>query len=232
MIPSPSLHGQALAERFEDLSGLLKDARPLWTPRPFTGLPASWEGDLPELASWLRTLTDDQTDALEDLPALPPDAPGWESWAGRIATGVAVGEAQRVAVPGLDGPRLPLGIKGRKWAQIRAFAGVALASRGPRSERLVDWCAGKGHLGRTLSVVTGLPVLAVERQGPLCAAGAELARKAKAPCRFSEADVLRTPPPLELRHDALAVSLLTNMQVVVFDESLHDAWLRRRRIRP
>ena len=32
--------------------------------------------------------------------------------------------------------------------------------------------------------------------------------------------------------DALAVSLLRNMEVVVFDDSLHDAWQRRRRSRP
>ena len=40
------------------------------------------------------------------------------------------------------------GVPGRKWAQIEAFGRCLTYARTP--EHWLDWCAGKGHLGRRL----------------------------------------------------------------------------------
>ncbi|WP_413700062.1 hypothetical protein ACLKMH_22685 [Psychromonas sp. KJ10-10] len=48
---------------------------------------------------------------------------------------------------------LQTGIKGRKWSQITAFA-EQINTLNP----IVEWCAGKGHLGRLISWQKKLPL--------------------------------------------------------------------------
>ena len=160
-----------------------------------------------ELAAWLRGLATSEIDVLEGSPCLPPEASGFAGWTRRIAEATAIGPSPRVPCPALDGPGLARGIKGRKWSQLRAFVPVALAARRPGTKTLIDWCAGKGHLGRTLSALTDLPAVLVERQPKLCASGAELAERAGVRCAVSQSDVLRAPAPKELDSNALAVAL-------------------------
>ena len=45
-------------------------------------------------------------------------------------------------------------IKGRKWAQITHVISVMNGTY----SGIVDWCCGKGHLGRTLSHVLDVPL--------------------------------------------------------------------------
>ena len=48
--PDAPLRGDELATRFDVLTALLGEARSLWGPRPFTGLPVPWEREQPALA--------------------------------------------------------------------------------------------------------------------------------------------------------------------------------------
>lgn len=57
---------------------------------------------------------------------------------------------------------------GRKQAQIEAFTACLPAHRGP----YLEWCAGKGHLGRLVSLHRQAEVLSLELQAPLCEEGA------------------------------------------------------------
>lgn len=90
-------------------------------------------------------------------------------------------------MPGLN--VRPDGVDERKWRQIGAFLEVAIPRLPPDLRELVDWCAGKGHLGRTASLLTGLPVLSVELNSSLVTAGRDLARRASASVSFVVADV-------------------------------------------
>lgn len=116
----------------------------------------------------------------------PRDLERWAHEAGRH-TAVPALEAWPYSPARRDALR---GIPARKWLQIQAFAGAALAALPPGVERVVDWCAGKSHLGRTVGLGSGLPVTAVERRRDLCATGAVLADRAGATCDFVCADVL------------------------------------------
>jgi hypothetical protein len=60
-------------------------------------------------------------------------------------------------LPALD-PRLRRTIPGRKYEQIKAFASHLLATPAP----VLEWCAGKGHLGRVLAHVDKRPVHSLE----------------------------------------------------------------------
>jgi hypothetical protein len=79
-------------------------------------------------------------------------------------------------------------IPGRKQAQIEAYADALGQPRAP----LLEWCAGKGHLGRLLAHRWHWPVASLEIDATLCEAGEDLARHAHVDCmqHFIRADAL------------------------------------------
>lgn len=80
-------------------------------------------------------------------------------------------------------------IGGRKWQQILLFAEAAATSDLP----VLEWCAGKGHLGRVFAQQFQRPVCSVEWQATLCDQGAAAARKLALPQSFVCRDVLQQP---------------------------------------
>lgn len=77
------------------------------------------------------------------------------------------------------------GIGGRKLSQIQHFCQQLAPSELP----LLEWCAGKGHLGRLLAA-QGRQVTSIEWQAELCQQGEALAAQFQLPQRFVCADVL------------------------------------------
>jgi len=64
-------------------------------------------------------------------------------------------------------------IKGRKWEQITAFVQHLPDAGLP----VLEWCAGKGHLGRLIARARGVDVLSLEWQAILCEEGQAFADK-------------------------------------------------------
>ena len=77
-------------------------------------------------------------------------------------------------------------IPGRKREQIEAFAAAA----GPGKQPVLDWCGGKGHLGRLLALAWQQPVHTLDIDAGLCEAGNSLARRANARQEFVVSDAL------------------------------------------
>lgn len=188
----------ALAGRLEAVADRLEADAPLWRAQPFKELAVPWTEDAPALATALLALDDASLEALETDP---------EALRERLATVDDRFRAVRelVALPVLPARTLPdpgpfadRHVPGRKWAQLRAFA-AALPETGAR---LVDWCAGKGHLGRLLAGA-GAEVRCIEHDAALCAAGRALA--GARPLRFEHRDVL--DPTLPLGPDEHVVAL-------------------------
>ena len=142
------LTGEDLLARFTALDAFLIEHQALWKPRPFTHLSLAWEASYPELALWLRGRSLEDAENAHNQPADLVDAPEpFASLAALSAELSAVGE-----LPGhtLDaaGHRLNVDVPGRKWQQIEAFASrLSFASQ---PTHWLDWCSGKGHLGRRL----------------------------------------------------------------------------------
>lgn len=90
------------------------------------------------------------------------------------------------------------GIGGRKLEQIDAF----LDAVGPLRMPALDWCAGKGHLGRLAALRDDVAVDCLERDPALCRSGAQLARRDAVTLRFIAADALSpvAEPQLAGRH--------------------------------
>lgn len=80
------------------------------------------------------------------------------------------------------------GIQGRKLAQIDGFSQLVSSHKG-----IIEWCAGKGHLGRILSFRKRLSVQSVEYQKALCDQGQRLAERSQLSQRFIHADVMQLP---------------------------------------
>lgn len=109
--------------------------------------------------------------------------------------------------PDLEGlPSWPFwltnGIGGRKLSQIQAFCQHLPNTSLP----VLEWCAGKGHLGRLLAA-KGRQVTSVEWQASLCQAGDRLAKQFMLPQQFVCADVLSQVGPALLKPAQQVIAL-------------------------
>lgn len=207
---APLRGATAIRERLGSVVAALAAAEALLSASPFRETTPAWLDSDPRLASELLALDDASLDALE----LAPDT--LTERLGRIDARFAslpalthIGRWPEIAppVPAAEPPHVP----GRKWAQIRAFLGALAPGRGPA----VDWCAGKGHLGRQLHLRGGGPVRCIERDAMLCAAGEALA--SDLPLVFERRDVIAKPPVLRTDEHVVALHACGHLHDALID---------------
>jgi hypothetical protein len=181
------LTGEALLARFTALDAFLIEHQALWKPRPFTHLSLPWAVAYPELALWLRGRSLEDAERAHNHPADLIDAPEpFASLAALSAELSAVGELPEHALE-TPGHRLNVDVPGRKWQQIEAFASrLSFASQ---PTHWLDWCSGKGHLGRRL-LGTGQQLTCVEYDPALVASGQALSQRHHLHALHVEQDVL------------------------------------------
>lgn len=175
------------ARRRAALEAFLLDLAPIWTPSPFCEARPAWCATHPALANALLALDDATLAALsaDDAAArafLCPHLPALAEL--RALIDLPQRETAQVPAPGhLAAWHF---IPGRKAAQIDAFAAAVGEPRAP----LVEWCSGKGHLGRRFLMAWGGEAKALERNAVLCHEGEALSARARLQQRFEVADVL------------------------------------------
>ncbi|OPB11093.1 methyltransferase [Pseudomonas synxantha] len=133
--------------RFQALDAFLIEYQGLWRPRPFTQLQLPWETEHPELSQWLRRRTLADAEASHNHPhGLPAPAP----FPQLAAQALRLSAVDKLPAHSLDPARhrLNVDVPGRKWQQIEAFGAALTFAQTPA--HWLDWCAGKGHLGRRL----------------------------------------------------------------------------------
>ncbi|HEY0634460.1 MAG TPA: methyltransferase [Gammaproteobacteria bacterium] len=198
----PLMNSHPFAERLQRLDALLAETQWLWRPPPFKELRPAWCERLPELTAALLALDD------ELLAALAADDEARRVWlrdylplvdelAGLVQL-PAVGETMPFDVS----PHFGWEIPGRKWTQITSFASALGCVRAP----LLEWCGGKGHLGRLLGMQWQQPVVTLELNGTLCEEGARLAQRAHVAQQFRQGDAL-SQDSAQLLHAHHAVAL-------------------------
>jgi hypothetical protein len=94
-------------------------------------------------------------------------------------------------------------IKGRKLEQIQHFAAQMQQSKLP----VLEWCAGKGHLGRWLSFSQQREVMSLEWQQLLCQDGQLQAEKLKLTQGFIQADALAADSENYVKVEQQAIAL-------------------------
>lgn len=177
--------------RLDALSAFLTRRRPLWEERPFVQESLSWEEEYPAVARWCRGLSTEEVASGQGSPGCEGDHLPAEfvSWGEEARALTALPAYPGVALKGADSVALAQGVPGRKWRQLCAFAGVVQPLLDPGLLGMVDWCAGKGHLGRLMGLGTGLPVTLLERDPQLCRIGERAAAAFGVRCEFIPEDV-------------------------------------------
>ncbi|WP_300730920.1 methyltransferase [Pseudomonas sp.] len=197
------LEGESLLTRFQALDAFLTEHQHLWRPRPFTLLNVPWEAQHPALAHWLRQRSLHDADAShnhpEHLPA-PASFPEWARTARTLSTvGRLPGQPPAPAVRGLQ-----VDVPGRKWEQIEAFASRLVFDKTPT--HWLDWCAGKGHLGRRL-ISDEQHLTCLEYDRALIEAGQALSQRHHLQARHVQQDVLAPDAALQLKANMTPVAL-------------------------
>lgn len=176
------------AEQFQTLGAELVRHRALWFEQPFKVAEPEWTRSHPELAQAVARLDDRQ---LEGLEASESELARWmgpriEDHEALVrARRIAAFQPRRLALPSAPEP----GVPGRKWQQILGFVRCMCDSDQP----VLEWCSGKGHLGRFVGTVTGASVTCVERDPALAHTGARLAGERQASVDFQTLDALGRP---------------------------------------
>lgn len=145
----------------------------LWREQPFKNPRPDWCLQLPGLTQCLLNLADTDVKRLERnhealLELLIPFIPSLQSL-------VSLCHLKKVATPlaVLSESRFGWEVPGRKLAQISAFSQVISQVNSP----LLEWCGGKGHLGRSLALLWQSPVETVEWDQALCDEGKRLSTR-------------------------------------------------------
>jgi len=178
--------GIELRRRRRELDAGLTEFYGLWHPQPFREPRPAWCEDFPALAS--------------EVLALPDAAVAHFTNDDEAALGLLARHVPAVAdflpltrLPACLGPDLPdygphwaWEIPGRKRSQIETFAAAAAPSGLP----VLDWCGGKGHLGRLLALHWRVKATSLDIDAALCAEGENLARRTRVAHDFVVADAL------------------------------------------
>lgn len=160
-----------LSERQKQLDVLLPEFHDFWHPQPFRQTRPAWCEAFPDLAEELLDLGDAEVAFLNDDSAAALALLGRHVPA--VADLAALAElAQRpVRLLAEHNPSWAWEIPGRKRQQIEAFAAASRCG----GSSVIDWCGGKGHLGRLLALQWAVPVHTLEIDLALCTDGESLA---------------------------------------------------------
>lgn len=200
------LQGEQLHSRFQALDSFLLEHQGLWRPRPFTQLHLPWEREHPALSQWLRQRS------LVDADTPPAHAPEpYPQLAAQCQALSAVGELSTIDLAAAS-PRLKVDVPGRKWQQIEAFSGCLDFAQPPT--HWLDWCAGKGHLGRRL-LGPSQQLTCLEYDPALVLAGQQLSQHHHLPAQHHLQDVMAADAGAQLnsRHTPVALHACGDLHV-------------------
>lgn len=202
-VDSRVLTGEDLLARFTALDAFLIEHQALWKPRPFTHLRLPWEASYPQLAVWLRGRSLEDAENSHNHPCLL-DAP--EPFTSLAALSQELGSVGELPAHALEaaGHRLNVDVPGRKWQQIEAFASRLSFAVPPK--HWLDWCSGKGHLGRRL-LQPGQWLTCLEHDPALVLSGQMLSQRHQLHALHVEQDVLAPDAATLLNADHTPVAL-------------------------
>ncbi len=194
----------ALLQRFQALDSFLREHQALWRPRPFVHYPAlPWETEHPQLGAWLRAQSLEHAEAAHNQPHLLPAPTPFPQLATTAHALSQIGELPHSPASTLPA-RFSADVPGRKWQQIDAFARSLSFTETPR--HWLDWCAGKGHLGRRLAH-NGAALTCLEYNPQLVSSGQQLSHKLGIRAEHIEQDVLANEAltQIKARHTPVAL---------------------------
>ena len=160
--------------RFASLNTFLETHQAFWQFLPFDTLSLPWQTQSPDLCAWLSSLSLAELHSYKNNPiALAEKVAAWLPALKGYQALCHVQPANKTFLP-FDF-RLEQGIPGRKKQQIDHFnAALPIASE---PTHWLEWCAGKGYLGRAIAATRDAKVTSLEWQQTLCEEGQAFAHK-------------------------------------------------------
>lgn len=205
---TPLLSGVALRERFLALDAFLSAQQSIWREKPFVKQRLDWEADFPELSSWLRARNLADAKACDENPYLVAAPQPFASWALQAELLSQMGRFSHPAL--IERPlRMRSGIAERKWQQIDAFARSVHGGAGQLltdTTHWLDWCAGKGHLGRYLAWPNA-NLQCLEFDPELISSGQVISQKHLAHAQHTLCDVMSCESAEPLQQTGVVVAL-------------------------
>ncbi|WP_045378075.1 methyltransferase [Vibrio campbellii] len=193
--------------QFQFINDCLIENQSLWRFDPFqSSLHASlpWQEQHPQLCQWLSSLSPSQIEEYKAEPelalqALSPFLPELETLA-------ELTRLEPLALNGLELARgLDSGIPGRKLEQISSMGEAAIQHH--HGEEWLEWCSGKGYLGRILTTQTDQPVTSFEYQQALCDSGQQAANEHHWKMTFVQGDAFNSQAKAVFKPTQHAVAL-------------------------
>ncbi len=180
----------AIAERLAGLAAFLETHQTLWRHRPYLDPDVPWAERHPQVVDWLLQRTEKEVETLHAEPEQLAEGALSSLWrdAAKLVHMPSVGEGIPISA------WKTFRVAGRKRRQVEATMRVAARLPG---WAWVDWCSGKGHLGRGLATAAQRrPLLYVEQHRHLAVAATARARAEGTAVDAVVADVLRQPVDL------------------------------------
>ncbi|WP_220719191.1 methyltransferase [Agarivorans litoreus] len=194
------MFNQSLEAVFLQHDQLLQSYLQYWQFSPFQQHSLAWQNQA--LVDQVKNLNTTQIQQLEQSPEQAVEL--FAKYFPELKPCLALWQPQAAISADLETPFwLTNGIKGRKAAQIQAFSEQLQGEYLP----ILEWCAGKGHLGRLISFHHQLPITSLEWQASLCDSGQQQANQLSLPQQFHHCDVLEPGAQQHLKSKQHAVAL-------------------------
>lgn len=205
-LPEPEKISSSLHQGFSTLTALLTRHADFWRQKPFTCRRLDWEQQHAALGNWLRARSLQQAEAVHNDPAALA-ACGAPAPFGKLAEECralsSLPELPRPLVSAMQA-KLSTDVPGRKWQQINSLAACLDFSR--PTQHWLDWCSGKGHLGRRLAF-DGTPLTCLEYDPALVESGQRLSQRFAIEARHVCQDVMMAEAASQLAAHHTPVAL-------------------------
>lgn len=192
---------------FRQLSEQLQASSQLWRPLAFYSMQLPWQQNAPELVQCLESLTVEEAEVLQACDEtladfLRPYIPKAFSLNQLCQLPVAPQGALEEYPHGFDRE-----IPGRKWQQLQAFVGAFAAMGIDRRLPVLEWCGGKGHLGRCLCQQFSLSGQSFDINSALVSKGRQLSKHFHLPLQHTCGNALDSSGWQLLSRDQHALAL-------------------------
>ncbi|WP_299493622.1 methyltransferase [uncultured Shewanella sp.] len=203
MLQHTGFQGHFFQQQLANLDRFLYDSRALWQVVAFQQDDLPWQDKFPTLAEKVWQLEDFTLEIIDKspdlllstlLPALEQDCRLSDlQWDLSLLSQMLIPlkpatEMNQTWAAFADEAHFSAHIKGRKWHQITAFTQSISDTVFNNQYPVLEWCAGKGHLGRLIAKTQEVSVLSIEWQEDLCRAGEAFAQQWVLPQHFICAD--------------------------------------------
>jgi hypothetical protein len=179
-----------LGTAFNQLDHVISEHAALWQEKPFVSKQLAWFKYQPALKHDLLSLDDQTAHALhrdpvaridwfrQRMPELCDALYNYSPEPIQAHTDLSIGPFDQVGIPG------------RKWLQVLAFA----KSLNKINTPIIDWCSGKGHLSRVVQRSMKQPVHCLEWDQKLVDLGSKLAKRDRLEIYYHHQNVLAPLP--------------------------------------